>query len=115
VKQGVVVANEGACRIFETDETLQQWKLLQTLEQGKTFAREVGECVNEALTRGEWERVVLVAPEAFLGQLEAELSEGARRQVAGKIAQDLAQMPAPALSSEVRAHLPAPVVPDPEC
>lgn len=68
----------------------------------RRFARRLGERLREARLAGEYERLFLVAPPAFLGVLRQALDEGTRETVVGEMAKDLSRL----RPEEIRAHLP---------
>jgi protein required for attachment to host cells len=71
------------------------------------FAHSVALLLDEALGRGEFERLVIVAPPRFLGELRADLSARVARHVAATVDRDLARTPIHELPEAVRRHLPA--------
>ncbi|GBE44137.1 MAG TPA: host attachment protein [Rhizobiales bacterium] len=55
------------------------------------FARELAETINAAITAGEFDRLVLVAPPATLGDLRQHLSKQSAGKIHGEIAKNLTQ------------------------
>lgn len=71
-------------------------------EAARRFARSLAERLREARLQGEYERLFLVAPPDFLGELRQALDEGTRGVVVGELPKDLSRMP----PQDIRAHLP---------
>lgn len=70
--------------------------------EAEVFARRVAKLLEEAHREGEFDRLVVVAPPAFLGKLREALPESLRAITAAEIAKDLVhQSPL-----RVLAHLP---------
>ena len=67
-----------------------------------TFAKELGKRLETAATQHRFDRLVLVAPPAFLGLLRKELGTATRKLIGAEIDKDLAGLDATAL----RDHLP---------
>ena len=67
----------------------------------KSFAHHLSELLDQKAAAGAFDRVVLVAPPAFLGDLRAAISESVRGRVHGEVAKDLTKTP----NDEVRSHL----------
>lgn len=67
----------------------------------RTFAHHLSDMLAEKANAGAFDRVVLVAPPAFLGDLRATLSESVRGRVHAEIAKDLTKTP----NDEIRSHL----------
>jgi protein required for attachment to host cells len=67
----------------------------------KTFAHQLSDMLAEKASAGAFDRVVLVAPPAFLGDLRATMSEAVRGRVHAEIAKDLTRTP----NDEIRSHL----------
>ncbi|MGH7057965.1 MAG: host attachment protein [Acetobacteraceae bacterium] len=72
-------------------------------ETMRRFARDVAERLREARLGGEYERLFLVAPPTFLGELRRALDEGTRELVVGEVAKDLSGFP----PESIRSRLPA--------
>jgi len=53
------------------------------------FARELAEHLREAAQEGQFEKLYLVAPPSFLGELRAVLPDGVRKLVASELSKDL--------------------------
>lgn len=53
------------------------------------FAREIAEHLETGRTSGQFQKLVLMAPPAFLGVLREQLSDGVRELVVDEIAKDL--------------------------
>lgn len=72
-------------------------------EQGvHRFAREVAERLHAAYRNGEFERLFLVAPVPFPGELRQAIEPGLRDVVSGEMAKDFSRL----ASREIRARLP---------
>jgi protein required for attachment to host cells len=67
----------------------------------RNFARGLARRLDEAAHRGDFDRLVLVAPPKVLGNLRALLSAKARAKVTQEIHKDLTQIPL----REVQGHL----------
>ena len=65
------------------------------------FAREMAKVLDAAAAGKAFDRLVLVAPPATLGDLRLELSDPARKLVSGELAKDLTRHP----ESELPQHL----------
>lgn len=74
------------------------------------FAREVADAVERGLDQRSWDRLILVAPPAFLGDLRGHLSKRAARGVVASIDRDFTAVPERELPATVRRHLPDPTV-----
>lgn len=70
------------------------------------FARGVASLVNEADRRHGFERLVLVAPPHFLGDLRAEISTTAAKRLVGSIHHDWTKVHPHELAARVRKELP---------
>lgn len=124
----VVVADAGSAHVYEGEVLLEELHAVpnvtfthQTgtghggreahhdphlLNEGR-FARAVAHAINEGLTQHRFERLVLVAPPHFLGDLRAELSTLAARAVVGSIHHDWTKVQPHMLAARVRKELPA--------
>ncbi len=71
-------------------------------EAARRFARSIAERLREARLAGEYERLFVVAPPDFLGELRLAMDEGTRGVVVGELAKDLSRMP----PKDIRTHLP---------
>ena len=71
-------------------------------EEMRRFAREIAERLRAAHREGDFERLFLVAPAAFLGELRQCLAPAVRESVVGEMAKDLSRLN----PAEIRAHLP---------
>lgn len=71
-------------------------------EETRRFAREIAERLRGARQAGEFERLYLAAPAAFLGELRQALDASTRATVVGETAKDLSRLK----PAEIRAHLP---------
>ncbi|KAB2846683.1 MAG: host attachment protein [Hyphomicrobiaceae bacterium] len=67
----------------------------------KSFAHQLADLLEEKAKAGAFDRVVLVSPPAFLGDLRAVMSEAVRGRVHGEVAKDLTKTP----NNEIRSHL----------
>ncbi len=70
------------------------------------YARAVAEVVNEAAGKHLFQRLVLVAPPHFLGDLRAELSTTVTKGLVGSIHHDWTKVPPRELAARVRKELP---------
>ncbi|SER15492.1 Protein required for attachment to host cells [Solimonas aquatica] len=68
----------------------------------ETFAKRVGEHLNQARARGEITRLYLIAAPAFLGRLRPHLDESTHRLLAGEQDRDLTHC----TLAQIRAALP---------
>ena len=66
------------------------------------FARRIAKLLENARREGEFDRLVVMAPPAFLGRLRAALPESLRSITAAEVPKSLVHEP----PSSVRAHLP---------
>lgn len=71
-------------------------------EEERRFARSLAGHLRKARLAGEYERLFIAAPPAFLGELRQALDEGTREAVVGEMAKDLSRL----RPEEIRAHLP---------
>ena len=67
----------------------------------ETFAKEIAERLETGRTSGQFQKLVLMAPPAFLGVLREQLGDEVRKLVVEEIAKDLVTHSA----DEVRKHL----------
>jgi len=67
----------------------------------RRFAAEVAEFLEDANQRDRFDRLVVVAPPAALGDLRAALSDAVRSRIVGELAKDLTKLPA----ADLPAHL----------
>jgi protein required for attachment to host cells len=67
------------------------------------FARHLAERLEAAARQGRYDRLLLVAPPAFLGLLRAALGDAARRRLHGSLDKDVAH----AALADIAAHLDA--------
>lgn len=65
------------------------------------FAAQVGNELNQASTRGEFERLVLIAPARVLHDLKVALDSAVRQKVVGQLQKDLTRIP----NADLPAHL----------
>lgn len=70
--------------------------------EAESFAREIAEHLETGRTGGRFQKLVLMAPPAFLGDLRGRLSDEVRKLVVGEVGKDLVTHTA----EEVRKHLP---------
>ncbi len=68
----------------------------------RKFAGAVGEFIDNSFKRGRFERLVLVAPPAFLGLLRKSIGDQTSRSVCCEIDKNVVRMEA----KEIRTHLP---------
>ncbi len=71
----------------------------------RRFAREVAGRLDAAHKRGDFDRVVLIAPPQALGDLRGHLSKGVQAKVSGELAKDLTHLPIHELPDHVGAVL----------
>lgn len=69
--------------------------------EAETFAKEIAKRLEAGRTSGQFQKLVLMAPPAFLGVLRAQLDDEVRKLVVEEIAKDLVTHSA----DEVREHL----------
>lgn len=69
--------------------------------QERAFAREVAEIIEQALQRGEFARLIVVAPPKAMGDLRAEFSPEVRKRVTAEVLKDLTKVP----THELPKHL----------
>jgi protein required for attachment to host cells len=79
------------------------------LEKHK-FAAVLAEALDDVRQRGEYERLVLVAPPRTLGELHDLMSPQVKKMVAHEVAKDLTAATPEALLSALEKVLPAPVL-----
>ncbi|MGH8274433.1 MAG: host attachment protein [Gammaproteobacteria bacterium] len=72
-------------------------------ETARRFVRDVAERLRKGRLAGEYERLFLVAPPTFLGELRRALDEGTRATVVGEVAKNLSAFP----PESIRSRLPA--------
>ncbi|MGH8224753.1 MAG: host attachment protein [Gammaproteobacteria bacterium] len=72
------------------------------VEAERRFVRTIAERLREARLSGEYERLFLVAPPDFLGELRQALDAQTREAVVGEMAKNLSDL----RPEEIRAHLP---------
>lgn len=70
--------------------------------EAETFSRELAKRLDAAFSAGEFARLVLVAPPAFLGLLREHLSTALAEQIVAEVAKNLVLREA----ADIRAHLP---------
>jgi protein required for attachment to host cells len=70
-------------------------------EAKRAFAHHLAESLEAAATDGSYDRLILVAPPPFLGDLRAALLDRARASVVGSLDKDLTRMPL----AEIVEHL----------
>ncbi|HYW75358.1 MAG TPA: host attachment protein [Gammaproteobacteria bacterium] len=71
-------------------------------EDERRFARSLAERLRMARLGGEYERLFIAAPPAFLGELRQALDSGTRGAVVGELPKDLSRMK----PEDIRRHLP---------
>ena len=69
------------------------------------FAREVAHLCEEGLDRGDYERLIIVAPPRFLGLLRRHLPDRVNDLVALEVGRDLTRLPMKDLGPALQAHL----------
>lgn len=62
-------------------------------EEKRSFARFLGEALDAALAERSYERLVIVAPPPFLGDLRTALTPAVKAAVAAEIGKDLTKIP----------------------
>lgn len=127
----VVVADAAGAKVYESDALLEELTLVERVSNAhddklpapgqaahqahhdphvvseERFARAVAKLVNDGDGRHRFERLVVVAPPRFLGDLRGELSTNASRRVVASIHHDWTKLGARDLAAKVREHLPA--------
>ncbi len=58
-------------------------------QEKESFAREMADMLTEAAGKKQFDRLVLVAPPAFLGAMRAKLGAAAQDLISGELAKDL--------------------------
>ena len=71
--------------------------------EANSFAKEIAHRLESARVAGKFERLVLMAPPAFLGILRGQLGSEVRKRVVGEVDKDLVMHSV----EEIREHLPA--------
>jgi protein required for attachment to host cells len=74
--------------------------------QKRQFAKKMAELLNVAAQAQRFGRLILVAPPKALGDLRAELSEGARALVVHEIHKDLTRLELPKLEEQIQTVVP---------
>lgn len=69
------------------------------------FAREVSDYLEEGLARGSYERLILVAPPQFLGDLRRAIDPAVRNKVSAEIDKDLTAMPLEEVEEQIATVL----------
>ncbi|MDP2315306.1 MAG: host attachment protein [Pseudomonadota bacterium] len=127
-KHWVLVADAAGAKVYESDALLEELTLVEELthvHDGKLpgaghgaqeahhdphvvaegrFARAVAKFVNE--DRHRFDRLVVVAPPRFLGDLRGELSQAVGNRVVASIHHDWTKLHTRELAAKVRANLP---------
>jgi protein required for attachment to host cells len=67
------------------------------------FARDLAKRLDEAALRGEYDRLVLVAPPAALGELRAAIGTAASERVVAELGKDLTHLAIHELPERIRA------------
>lgn len=67
--------------------------------EARRFARRIAQVLEEALRQGQYHRLVILAPPAFLGLLREEMPAAVAATITAEIAKDLIHEPAQALSA----------------
>jgi protein required for attachment to host cells len=62
-------------------------------ELKRAFAKMIGLALNAKLAAGGVERLIVVAPPTFMGDLRAALPKGVRTKVSGEVTEDLTNLP----------------------
>jgi protein required for attachment to host cells len=66
------------------------------------FANAIAGILDDARSKGVFDRLVVVAPPQALGDLRSQLSEGLRKVVAAELAKDLTKVPVHQLADHLR-------------
>jgi protein required for attachment to host cells len=74
-------------------------------EQKRRFARRVAEAVEERQAAGSFDRLVVVAPAATMGDLRAVLSEKVKAAVTAEVVADLTNTPVSELPARLAARV----------
>ena len=74
--------------------------------EAEVFSHEVAAHIDRGLNDRAFERLVIVAPPAFLGALRSRLSGPASRAVVAEVARDYSRIPTADLSALILKHLP---------
>jgi protein required for attachment to host cells len=75
-------------------------------ETEEKFARALAQLVNEGDTRHKFERIILVAPPRFLGDVRGALSGTASKKLVASIHHDWTKLGLRELSAHIRKNLP---------
>ncbi len=73
--------------------------------QSLTFARQLATTLEQGAKAGLYQKLVVVAPPSFLGQLRPLLSPAVRRAVVAELIHDFTNHPEQELSDRLRRHL----------
>lgn len=110
----IVIADAASCTLYSADETLEALHPLRVLREHSGnvhghhahLAKELAHALEEGSRTGQYERLILVAPPRFLGELRDLLSPRVEARIVASIHHDLAKTPIHALPGLVRKHLP---------
>ena len=125
----ILVADNDGARFYEGDAQLDELTLVEEVKQGhgkslpgaghgaseahhdphlvreERFARSVALFVNEASDSHRFERLVVVAPPHFLGDLRGEFSNDVTQRVVASIHHDWTHLSRRDLATSVKKHL----------
>jgi protein required for attachment to host cells len=74
-------------------------------EQKRQFAQRVARAIGERSAAGSFDRLVVVAPAATMGDLRAALPDDARARVAAEVVADLTKTPPAELPAHLAGHV----------
>lgn len=129
VKHWIVVGDASGAKVYESDALLDELQAVTDVVfshhalpgAGKggaetehdphklgeeRFARAVAQTLNEANLKHRFDRLVVVAPPRFLGDLRAELSHGAAGRVVASIHHDWTKLSRKDLSTQLKKNMP---------
>ena len=69
------------------------------------FARRIAQALDDALTRKQYDRVVLAAPPAFVGLLRATLTDRVAKRISTTLEKDYLHLEPPELRERLSEHL----------
>lgn len=74
-------------------------------QEGERFVTEMSAALAVASERGDFHRLLLIAPPRALGEFRKHLPQRVRDKIVAEIAQDLTQVPVDRIVSHVEPHL----------
>lgn len=109
IRTWILVADPRAARLFLSYPGQTGWFEQHALrwpagEPEAEFVQELADYLDVHLERGRFERLVLVAPPAFLEQLRAALTSAVKRRVVETVQEDLVHLSSRELARQVDLH-----------